>query len=61
MSDGAPSALLRTVSASTVLSTPVPSVLHDDPSHAALRERLTALIHARPDDAGPLRQAVGTA
>ncbi|MCP5262474.1 MAG: sulfatase-like hydrolase/transferase [Rhodoferax sp.] len=33
----------------------------DDPSHAVLRERLTALIHARPDDAGPLRQAVGTA
>lgn len=35
--------------------------LVDDPAHAALREQLTALIHARPDDAGPLREAVGTA
>jgi hypothetical protein len=31
------------------------------PAYAGLRERLTALIHARPDDAGPLRIAVGSA
>ena len=33
----------------------------DDPAHAGLREQLTALIHARPDDAGPIRQAIGSA
>ena len=33
----------------------------DDPAHRDLREKLMALIHARPNDAGPVRQAVGTA
>lgn len=35
--------------------------LFDDPAHAALRSRMTALVDARPDDAGPLRVPVGTA
>lgn len=35
--------------------------LFDDPAHAALRETLVALLNERPDDAGPIRQAVGTA
>lgn len=35
--------------------------LFDDPAHAGLRERLTAMIHARPRDEGPVRQPVGSA
>jgi hypothetical protein len=33
----------------------------DAPAYAELRDQLTALIHARPDDAGPLRVAIGSA
>ncbi|AOW14457.1 sulfatase [Hydrogenophaga crassostreae] len=33
----------------------------DDPSYADLREHLIALVHARPDDAGPVGKAIGSA
>ncbi len=30
------------------------------PAHAELRERLLALCHIRPKDAGPMREAIGS-
>ena len=33
----------------------------DDPAYSARQKELTEMIHARPDDAGPVNVAVGTA
>ena len=33
----------------------------DDPAYVDLQEHLTALVHARPDDAGPVGKAIGSA
>ena len=35
--------------------------LFDDPAHQAIKDTLMGYIHARPDDAGPIRQQVGMA